>query len=387
MRQKLAIVGTHKDTRDLAPFDDLDFDIWVFNEAMSQTIHDKYNKPYKWVKRADAVFQMHEPAVYMSPNNRSDKFHWDWLQQDHGELKIYMQEVDALVPNSVRYPKEDVDALLDEFRQGMSLEKRSFLTSTPSMAMALGIVLGYKYIDIYGCNMASETEYAFQREGFTFWVGYGLGHGITINMYSGDEIFDRPTYGYAGYVETPPDYFKTRIGELKPAIKAQRENIHALDDRLNENWQNGVSEYIAEISSANSNLGYLEGQLEENERYLFKIEQMKNDNELSFIDLNEYEMATAEANKNMINLGPLVYRTVGHVDLTLETYRFTKNPHYLPQLKYHVQEHIKANYEYGKAQGKFEENRRFANDMFKRIQAAGGIKSVQSITGRLINNE
>jgi hypothetical protein len=387
MRPKLAIVGTHKDTRDYAPFDDLDFDIWVFNEALSQVIHDKYNNPYKWVRRADAVFQMHEPAVYMSPNNRSDKFHWDWLQENHDDLKIYMQEVDPLVPNSVRYPKEDVDALLDSFRQGMSLEKRSFLTSTPAQAMALGIVLGYKHIDIYGCNMASETEYAFQREGFTFWVGYALGHGITINMYSGDEIFDRPIYGYEGYVETPPEYFKQRIDELTPAISAQRESIHQLDSRLNENWQNGVGEYISEISSANSNLGYLEGQLDENERYLFKIEQMKRDNELSFIDLNEYEMASAEANKNMINLGPLVYRTVGHVDLTLETYQFTKNPHYLPQLKFHVQDHIKANYEYGRAQGKFEENRRFANDMYKRIQAAGGTKSVQSITGCLINNE
>lgn len=381
MRPKLAIVGTQRDTRDYAPFDDQDYDIWVFNEAMSQVIHDRENKPYRWVRRADAVFQLHDPAVYMSPNNRSDKFHWEWLQQDHGDLVIYMQEVDPRVPNSVRFPLEDVNALLDEFRQGINLEKREFLTSTPSLALALGILLGYKDIFMCGMDMKSETEYQFQREGFTFWMGYALGKGVHVDMISGDEIFDRPIYGYGGYIFTTPEMFKERISELTPALNAARANLRSLEEKFNEGWNNGAGEYLEQASIARSNLGFLEAQVFENERYLFKVEQMQRDNEMPFIDRNEYEMSAAEANKNLVLIGPQLYRNVGHVDLTLETYQFTTNPHYLPQLKYHCEEYLKSQYDYGKEQGKFEENRRLAQEMDKRLKAAGGRKTVQSVIG------
>jgi hypothetical protein len=108
---------------------------------------------------------------------------------------------------------------------------------------------------------------------------------------------------------------------------------------------------------------------------------MQRDNDLPFIDRNEYEMAAAEANKGLVIIGPQLYRNVGHVDLTLETYQYTTNPHYLPQLKHHCEEYLKSQYQYGKEQGKFEENRRLAQEMDKRLKAAGGIKSVQSVLG------
>lgn len=381
MRSKLAIVGTHRDTRDLAPFDDPDYDIWVFNEAMSQWIRNENNEPYKWVKRADAVFQLHTPDVYRSPNNRSDRYHWDWLQEEHGNLVIYMQDNDPQVPNSMRLPIENLDGLLANFRQGIDRKHRRYLTSSPSIALALGILMGYPVIEIYGCNMGSETEYQFQREGFTFWIGYALGHGIQVDMISGDDIFDRPVYGFDGYIESPPELFKERIAQLKEEIKAARQADRQAEDKLAEGWSNGAGDLITALAASKTNLGYLEGALFENERYLFKVEQMVRDGGIAFIDRNEYEMAAADANKALMKLGPNVYRTIGHVDLTLETYKFTQNPVHLPQLQYHAGEHFEANYNFGKMQGKFDENRRLAIEMDKKLKAAGGKKTVQSLMG------
>ena len=93
MNDTVAIVGTHPDTRDNAPFDDPSVDIWVFNEAASKRVKD--DQPWAW--RVDAVFQMHLPVIYKSKYNRSDPYYWQWLQEDH-PFPIYMHDVDPEVP-------------------------------------------------------------------------------------------------------------------------------------------------------------------------------------------------------------------------------------------------------------------------------------------------
>ena len=296
-------------------------------------------------------------------------------------MQIFMQEVDPLVPNSVRYPIEEIGEMMDNFRQGLDLEKRTFLTSTPSQALALGIYLGYKDILLCGMDMKSDTEYQFQREGFAFWIGFALGWRVNVDMLSGDDIFNRPIYGYGGYIFTTPEMFRTRIAELTPALNTARQHLRSLEEKFNEGWGNGAGEYLEQAAIARSNLGFLEAQVFENERYLFKVEQMERDNNMPFIDRNEYEMSAAEANKNLVLIGPQLYRNVGHVDLTLETYQFTTNPHYLPQLKFHCEEYLKSQYNYGKEQGRYDENLRLAREMDLRLKAAGGKKSVQSVVG------
>ena len=229
--------------------------------------------------------------------------------------------------------------------------------------------------------MGSETEYFAQQPGLLFWLGYALGRGITVHMISGDDIFDRPVYGYEGYILASPVLFRERVDELRRAVKDARKVARDAEERLEEGWSNGVDDFISAAAAAQNELGKLEGMLFENERYLFKIEQMERDNELPWIDRNEYEMSAADANKVMLKLGPMVYRTVGHVDMTLSTFKYTKNPLHLPQLQAQVKNHLDANYDYGRAQGKFEENRRLAIDTDKKVKAAGGIKTVQSVMG------
>ena len=377
---KIAIVGSHRETRDLAPFDDPDTEIWVFNEAYSQLIRGDDGEPYHWVKRADVVFQMHDPAVYRSQFNRSDKWHWDWLQKEHGNLRIYMQNVDPDVPNSVRYPIEDIDHLLDNFRQGLELHPVTFLTSSIAQALALAITMKPEKIMLYGVEMHSETEYWYQRECVTFWVGLALGIGIPVDMLSGDDIYGRPTYGYEGYIWAEPQSFKEKADLLEPDVKDLKQRIFDFEKDMDDHWKDeDIKDYIKRLGSIYTLFGNYEGQLFELNRYRFKSEEYINEGKPAYIDRNEYEMAAAQAHRDLEGFGPMVYRTVGHVDIGYGTYRNTRNPVHLEQLKQWVKEHMDANYNFGRAQGIYDVNRELAFEMDRHLKAAGGIKTVHSL--------
>jgi len=51
MRNRVAIVGSHPETRNQAPWDDLSFDIWVFNEAPGLEQIDGDGRAVRFVKR------------------------------------------------------------------------------------------------------------------------------------------------------------------------------------------------------------------------------------------------------------------------------------------------------------------------------------------------
>jgi len=68
---RLAIVGSHVDTRKDAPFSDPSWDLWVFNEAAQMD----------WVKRSTGSMQLHQEKNYTNTNGIGSTDHWGWLQQ------------------------------------------------------------------------------------------------------------------------------------------------------------------------------------------------------------------------------------------------------------------------------------------------------------------
>ena len=94
MNKTVAIVGTHPDTRDNAPFDDPNIDIWVFNEVAGKNVKQDDGSFRPWAWRVDAVFQMHLPLIYRSLLNRSDPKHWEWLQKEQ-DFPVYAPSASA----------------------------------------------------------------------------------------------------------------------------------------------------------------------------------------------------------------------------------------------------------------------------------------------------
>lgn len=280
----LAIIGSHPRTKDKFDWARTDCDIWVFNEAVSN----------KSVPRADVVFQMHAEAIWRNPANRNDPGHADWLKKAEG-IVIYMQDVYPDVPASRRYPLEDIMAAL------VKDDPNHFLTSSVPQAMALAAWMNcYERVEIWGVAMETNTEYQFQREGVAYWYGYLKGRGVEV--YFADPTFEAPLYGYEGKVSVEYEQFNQRIAELTPQVQTVSAEYKAAMAEMNM----ALSRFIEESSADNEQLvyaiadkvkglgdrlGFLDGGIQENEKYRSKADKMLAASGSFLISRQEFESA------------------------------------------------------------------------------------------------
>lgn len=287
----LVILGSHPGTRGEFDWTRVpEVDIWAFNEAVSIG---------SWIQHASGVFQMHIPAIWRNPANRNDNHHADWLVG--GDTPpVFMQDEYADVPQSERYPIEEViHSLLGNFIKPASAvwnNKDGFFTNSVDYALALGVYLGYKRIELYGCEMGMNTEYVYQRPGFAFWIGLALGRGITVDYHG--SVFDVPLYGYEGDIMLPKRLFEQRIIELRHycqeatlIYKQKREEMDAALQMMVElrAKPEDVYPHIAEAVKASQVYAMNDGGLQENERYLRKIATMEGASGDYRISRNEFE--------------------------------------------------------------------------------------------------
>lgn len=152
---KIAIVGGAPLTRDLAPYDDEEWQIWVLGNQI-----DRYAG-----KRADLIFEVHENL------------------EEHGEPEKYLEFVKAygspmIVGENYSswgevYPYEKVNSLMGG----------EYLTSSPAYMIGYALLKGATEIGIYGVEMSvDDHEYFKQRPAMYAWLGYCKGRGIKITI-------------------------------------------------------------------------------------------------------------------------------------------------------------------------------------------------------------
>lgn len=171
---KLAIVGAEPHTRHLAPYNDPDYEIWVFNEWANAD----------WCGRWDALIQIHKPEIYKNLNKK-DPQHWEFLQRKHNK-PIYMQEADPDVPDAVKYPLDDAIAITGE----------RYFRATISYALALAVLKGFEEVHIWGVELTHHAEYKSQRDNFLYWAGALKARGVKLVLHCSYGLFDKPLYGY-----------------------------------------------------------------------------------------------------------------------------------------------------------------------------------------------
>ena len=347
----VAIVGTEAATRVNAPWDDESIDIWAFNESPGIGS--------KWVKRCNGLFQLHEPIVYKSLFNRTFPKYWEWLQSDHG-YPIYMQDVDAEVPNSVRYPLEEINALYLQNLQWPDKEVIKFYTNSIVYAIALALYEGYEKILIYGIEMKSSTEYQYQRDNFAFWIGIASQHAI-VELHSGQSIFDMPLYGYDGQLEFDLDEIRKELEGLKEESReAERVRKEALENRdKSDDWDTAHSE----LMEATMKAGTAAGMLAEAQRYLLREDVSRHEFEqncaLSDIQSKKYlSVMNVESGRMM------VYEEIG------------SDKH-----KVATEKQLEHAYSAGFENGKSQYNRSHMMVMDLLIRSAGGQKAVDYTRG------
>lgn len=170
----VAIVGFAASTRDQVHESKVD-EIWSVNWAW------QYDLP-----RIDRLFDMHPRWHLTHPGDLMSE-HWAWLQREH-TFPIYMLEPFPEVPNCVLYPVEAVVANVG----------RPYFTSSVSYMLGMALLKGFDRIELYGIDMGTSTEYAYQKAGTEYLIGMAEGRGVEVYIPKESKLLHAGLYGYDG---------------------------------------------------------------------------------------------------------------------------------------------------------------------------------------------
>lgn len=201
---KIIMVGMNPRTRNLIPWDS-DAEIWTLNEGHSK----------EWMKRYDVLFQIHPKWDWDRSNNISDPNHPLYIKAQSGQClyckgegKAYNEGKEVPCPfceygvytvPEHRAGKTIIMQDMNDDVQGcikMPLPEKPYLTSTLAHMLYYAIQVSQALsIELYGFEAESGTEYAHQRACIEYWIGYGRGHGMSIDA-PGSGLLKGLHYGY-----------------------------------------------------------------------------------------------------------------------------------------------------------------------------------------------
>ena len=232
-RTKVAIVGFCTTSRDLAPYDDPTFEIWGLNRG------------YLFMPRADRWFDMHGLNI-LNMQQRRPGNHVQWLKDFKGPVYVH-QRFEELGDNQVVYPLQQMADFFGEriFRVGAPMRERCesmpcastdhrepasggvppdgctcachavvaehdtkrepYLSSSIAYELALAIAEGFEEIHLYGVDLTTEAEYAWQKPGVEFLLGYADGYGTKVVLPGNCPLLKGALYG-RGFLSERPEH-------------------------------------------------------------------------------------------------------------------------------------------------------------------------------------
>lgn len=156
---KVAIIGKCSNSRSDAPLDLSDWDIWGLGWDPLPVCH--------------RYFEMHQNWRNFLGGGDAAEAHWRWLAGL--TVPVYMLQREPDIPNSVEYPMEQVRKTF-----GATCYGTAYLESSIAYMMALAILEGASRIGIWGCDLATGGEYAYQRPNMEYLIGFARGKGILV---------------------------------------------------------------------------------------------------------------------------------------------------------------------------------------------------------------
>ena len=194
------------------------------------------NELYKLIPRWDAWFELHDTA-YLGKTARVEdpqepERHVNWLRAQAGDKPIYMLKRWADIPASVAYP---IDAMTERFGR--------YFTSTVGYMLALAIARIVdarqdpkvaepgEWIGLYGIDLASDTEYLYQRPNAEYFIGLARGLGIEVSVPETAAV----THAAGLYGFEPPPQEAGLISDwfLRSELRKMREKADAMLAHIN----------------------------------------------------------------------------------------------------------------------------------------------------------
>lgn len=190
----VALVGFADTTRHYAYHLPPDVELWTLNRLWC--LEENFT-------RIDRLFEMHtyeylaDPKCFDTQESRrlGEKAHIDWMREHH-PFPVYAVKAHPQFPASVAYPFQAVneDVFCHIWRD---VEHVRLFASTFDYMIALAIHEKVDRILIYGFEMATSTEYAYQRDSGMILIGVAGGRGIDVVIPEESQLIPKlKLYGY-----------------------------------------------------------------------------------------------------------------------------------------------------------------------------------------------
>lgn len=165
---KIAIIGKCSNSRGDAPLDLNDWEVWGL--------------AWDPLPRCDAYFELHDYWRNFLGGGEPAAAHWRWLAGL--TVPVYMLKKEHDIPHSVEFPMQEVIEKI-----GKTCFGTAYLESSIAYMMAAAIlkmrpdmkqVVNGDQIGIWGCDLSTGGEYAYQRPNMEYLIGFARGLGIKV---------------------------------------------------------------------------------------------------------------------------------------------------------------------------------------------------------------
>jgi hypothetical protein len=127
-----------------------------------------------------------------------------------------MMDACAEIPNSAPYPLADALALMENVRRDGKPER--YFTSSLDYIIAAAILEKPEEIWLIGFDMATDTEYRYQREGLAFWVGMAAGRGIVIRYPAEATVLYSRLYAWENAQQVEAERLEAILADKRPEL-------------------------------------------------------------------------------------------------------------------------------------------------------------------------
>lgn len=159
MPRKIAIIGKCSSTRSDAPIDDPSWEVWGLAWDPLPVCH--------------RYFEIHANWRNFRGNPEDAEVHRRWMMGLG--VPVYMREIEHDIPSSVAYPFDAVGKCVGKSTAGFP-----YIESSIAVMLALAIHEGADRIGVWGVDMGTTTEYAYQRPNMEYLIGLARGKGIAV---------------------------------------------------------------------------------------------------------------------------------------------------------------------------------------------------------------
>ena len=173
-QERIALVGKHPATAMLAPFADASWQIWTLNNGPRGL----------GLPRWDVLFELHDYHF----GERGCPDYRRFLADSARDKLVFTARPHAVCPEALVFPREEIEA---------AYAKKLF-SSTFAWMLAMAIEIDPEEIGLYGIELLEGSEYARQRPGMHYLIGYAEGRGIRVTIPPVSKLLpDCPPYQYA----------------------------------------------------------------------------------------------------------------------------------------------------------------------------------------------